>query len=134
MDQALRNFVRERAGNQCEYCRLPQSAGASVRFHIEHIRPRQHGGSDDAANLALACPNCNWHKGPNLSGIDPESGEIVPLFNPRQEKWANHFELVGFEILGVTPSGRASVQLLQLNLPERVDVRRVVGFFHSADS
>lgn len=71
MDASVRQFVRERAANRCEYCRLSQFEGGTIQFHIEHIRPRQHGGDDSVENLALACSTCNWHKGPNLSAIDP---------------------------------------------------------------
>lgn len=70
IDAATRQFVRERAGERCEYCGLPQQA-VGLRFHIEHVVARQHDGSDSPANLALACDRCNRHKGPNLSGIDP---------------------------------------------------------------
>jgi hypothetical protein len=75
MDVKLRQFVRMRAGQHCEYCRLPQEF-SELRFHIEHVTPRQHGGDDDADNLALACPDCNLRKGPNLTGIDPNTGEV----------------------------------------------------------
>ena len=69
MNNALREFVRQRANNRCEYCLLPQSAAAFFRFHIEHIRARQHGGEDVEENLALACPDCNARKGPNLTSV-----------------------------------------------------------------
>lgn len=127
MDESVRQRVRERAGNRCEYCQLPQEAGTSIRFHVEHVRPRQHGGDDNLENLALACPNCNWNKGPNMSAVDPETNMLIPLFNPRKDTWQNHFELEGFEIVGVTPVGRATVQLLRLNEPERIEVRRTLG-------
>ena len=77
MDVKLRQFVRARAGQRCEDCGLPQEF-SELRFHIEHVIPRQHGGDDDADNLALACPDCDLRKGPNLTGIDPQSGEVVP--------------------------------------------------------
>lgn len=76
MDGAVRKFVRERALDRCEYCRLPQSIGALIRFHVEHICPRQHGGGESPENLALACPNCNWHKGPNLAAVDPATNQV----------------------------------------------------------
>jgi 5-methylcytosine-specific restriction endonuclease McrA len=83
MDQATRQGVRVRAGDQCEYCRLPQEWSPLARLQIEHIRPKKHGGTDDDGNLALACIHCNCHKGSNLTGIDPQTEEIVELFNPR---------------------------------------------------
>jgi 5-methylcytosine-specific restriction endonuclease McrA len=73
MDVIRRQEVRSRAGDACEYCRLPQSA-IDRRFHVEHVIARQHGGGDDLDNLALACDRCNLYKGPNLTAIDPQSG------------------------------------------------------------
>ena len=105
MDSSVRQRVQQRAGNRCEYCRLPQSVAASVRFHVEHIRPRQHGGTDDIENLALACPNCNWRKGSNLTAVDSETGQLAMLFNPRSDQWHEHFALVGLEIVGLTITG-----------------------------
>ena len=66
MDAATRILVRTRARDSCEYCLLPQD-GCSLTHHFEHIVPRQHGGSDDPGNLALACHRCNLRKGPNLT-------------------------------------------------------------------
>ncbi|MGH8568319.1 MAG: HNH endonuclease [Gammaproteobacteria bacterium] len=123
MDPALRERVRTRAGQCCEYCRLHQGHAPFVGFHVEHIIPRQHGGSDDPSNLALACHHCNLHKGPNLTGIDPESGQIVPLFNPRHAAWEAHFALQGAHIVGLTPTGRATVRVLAMNALERVQFR-----------
>jgi 5-methylcytosine-specific restriction endonuclease McrA len=73
MDEQLRQTVRERADQRCEYCCLPQDAEPFFAYHVEHIVARQHGGSDDNENLALACYHCDAHKGPNLSGLDPEA-------------------------------------------------------------
>ena len=80
MDAALKHLVRQRADGRCEYCRLPQS-GANVPFEIDHIRSRHHRGPTTAANLALAC---NGYKGPNISGLDPVTDKLTPLFNPRR--------------------------------------------------
>lgn len=123
MNKAVRSRVRSRAHGRCEYCLLPETA-VNVPFHIEHIRARQHGGSDEPSNLALACDRCNLAKGPNLTGVDPESGEVVALFHPRREAWSDHFRLDGSQVVGLTPGGRASVQLLQMNTPRRVRMRR----------
>src|SRR5207247_658441 len=93
MDPAVRELVRTRASNACEYCRIPQEATPVIPFHVEHIVSRQHGGTDDPATLALACDRCNAYKGPNLTSIDPDSGVMVALFNPRQDVWTDHFVL-----------------------------------------
>lgn len=123
MDEAVRELVHRRANHRCEYCRLPQSAARFFSFHIEHIRAQQHRGSDDPSNLALACPDCNRFKGPNLTSVDPETDEVVPLFNPRVHAWDQHFTVRGAEIIGVTPIGRATVALLQVNEEERREMR-----------
>jgi hypothetical protein len=124
MDNALRSLVRQRAGDTCEYCRLPQAASRFVGFHVEHIIAHQHGGPTEPENLALACHFCNCHKGPNIAGLDPRTGELVPLFHPRRDRWADHFAWEGTIIVGRTPIGRATVQLLAMNDCQRVEVRQ----------
>lgn len=126
MDGPTSELVRQRAGHRCEYCRLPQHASA-LRFHIDHIVARQHGGSDDPANLALACPECNFQKGTNLSGIDPDTGVLTPLFHPRRDAWAEHFALVGARIAGKTATGRTTVWLLEMNTGDRLRWREVLA-------
>jgi hypothetical protein len=123
MDPAVANLVRDRAGERCEYCRLHQGDAPFFRFHIEHVIPKQHGGGDDPMNLALACQHCNLHKGTNLAGIDPENGQIVPLFNPRSDQWDAHFERRGIRVAGLTPAGRATVEVLQMNAAPRLELR-----------
>lgn len=123
MDAAVRQFVRERAGFRCEYCKLSQVEGATIRFHIEHVRPRQHGGDESIQNLALACSNCNWNKGPNLSAIDPRSNVVTRIYHPRIDLWSEHFALDGLEVVGLTDVGRATVRLLRMNTPESIDIR-----------
>ena len=123
IDAATRRRVRSRAENRCEYCGLPQEADRFFRFHIEHIVPKQHDGTDDLWNLALACHHCNLHKGPNLAGIDPYTGQMVPLFNPRAQRWDDHFEIQGTWIAGRTPIGRATVRVLSMNADEQRELR-----------
>lgn len=125
MDRAIRDLIRSRAGLCCEYCRLPQIY-SELAHHIEHIVAKQHGGSDEADNLALACHRCNLHKGPNLSGIDPRSGQVAPLFNPRHEGWLDHFSFDGEWIVGLTATGRATIQVLAMNDPRRRELRREI--------
>jgi hypothetical protein len=124
MKPAIQNLVRDRARHCCEYCGLPQSAVPAIAFHVEHILPRKHGGTDAADNLALACYFCNLHKGSNLAGIDPRTRAIVPLFDPRQHRWAQHFRWDGPVLMGRTATGRATVRVLAVNLPHRVRLRR----------
>jgi hypothetical protein len=123
MDVATRELVHRRANGRCEYCGLRQEAAPYFTFHVEHIRARRHQGSDDPSNLALACPDCNAKKGPNLATISAESGKIVALFHPRLHRWEELFVLVGAEIVGITEIGRATVQLLEMNEAERVAIR-----------
>jgi hypothetical protein len=113
--------VRSRAGGRCEYCCAPQAAFRR-RFHIEHIVARQHGGPTQLDNLALACWHCNLKKGPNLTGIDPDTGQIAELFHPRKDRWIGHFDMgmgtlrpLCIEVQGLTPIGRATVRVLGLN-------------------
>lgn len=94
-----------------------------ITFHVEHIVARQHAGSDSADNLALACDRCNAYKGPNLTSIDSDTGEITPLFNPRRHAWDTHFRFDGGEVVGLTPIGHATVRFLNMNAPRRVLLR-----------
>jgi hypothetical protein len=123
MDQALRMLIRSRAGDVCEYCRLPQAASRFARFHIEHVIARQHGGLTEPNNLAMACSFCNFHKGPNIASLDPDSGQLVSLFHPRWDHWPEHFAWQGTVAVGRTAIGRATVQLLAMNDWQRVELR-----------
>jgi hypothetical protein len=123
MRVSLEQRVRSRAGAACEYCRMPQSA-FRFSFPLDHITAKQHGGKRQFNNLALACTKCNLYKGPNLSGIDPLAGRIVPLFHPRRDSWADHFQWRGPRIVGLTPTGRATIRVLNMNNPASVSIRR----------
>ena len=124
MELAVRELVRRRAGNACEYCRIPQDATPLISFHIEHIVSRQHGGPDAPDALALARDRCNAYKGPDLASIDPDTNTVVPLFHPRQDNWGDHFAVQGGYIIGLTAKGRATVRLLNMNAPRRVELRK----------
>jgi HNH endonuclease len=123
MDPDVRSRVRTRAGDRCEYCGLDQDREPFYRFHIEHIVAKQHGGAHDLKNLALACFYCNVHKGTNLATVDPTTAQIVPLFNPRLDRWDEHFVRRGVLIVGLSAIGRATVQLLKMNATERLELR-----------
>jgi hypothetical protein len=98
-------------------------------FHIEHIVPVSKGGPSDSQNLALACPACNLHKSNRLSTIDPETGPDTPLFNPRTERWNEHFEWEGEFLKGRTAVGRATIEAFDLNNPRRIQIRRAERLF-----
>lgn len=125
MDKRLDQEVRRRAKDICEYCRMPQTFYRH-RFVIDHIIARQHGGPTTPENLALCCLPCNRYKGPNVAGIDPESGELTRLFHPRRDRWADHFEWHGPELVGLAPIGRATVAVLAMNHSKYVAVRHAL--------
>jgi len=106
MDAATRQFVRGRAAERCEYCHLPQAAAPFLGFHLEHIEAQQHVLDDSPDNLALACPDCNRHKGPNLSTLDSRTRQLVRLFHPRRDTWDEHFEFRGALLVGLTDVAR----------------------------
>jgi hypothetical protein len=122
MDATTRDLIPRRAGDRCEYCGLRQEHCA-LTHHVEHIVAKQHGGSDDADNLALACQRCNLHKGPNLTGIDAQTGKVANLFHPRRDRWSDHFRFDGPEVAGLTAVRRATVQVLKMNDARRLEVR-----------
>ena len=119
---AVRRVVRERAGNCCEYCRISQRAERRP-FEMDHTRPLRHGGRTVAENLAFACAPCNLWKGPNLTAFDPAEDRPEFLFDPRRDVWADHFELRGGAVAGLTPTSRATVAFLKMNEPARVRLR-----------
>jgi hypothetical protein len=106
-------------------------------FSTDHIIAEQHDGATTLENLAYACASCNRHKGPNIAGVDPESGALVPLFNPREAQWQDHFRFEGPTIVGRSPLGRATVIVLNVNDPESVVLRELLmrlGEFPSVNS
>lgn len=123
MNESTKVLVRERARDRCEYCYLHQDDSPLAVLHIEHVIPKKHGGTDDTDNLALACIDCNLHKGPNLTGIDPETDEITELFHPRRHEWEDHFEWKDIFIVGLTPIGRTTVRVFNMNSEERLSCR-----------
>jgi hypothetical protein len=125
MDAALQRLVRERANSRCEYCRLPQ-AWSRVPFEFDHVIARKHRGRTVAGNLALACYYCNVYKGPNISGLDPLTGKLTPLFHPRRHKWTYHFRYQGGELIGRTAIGRTTADLLRINQPNRIALRELL--------
>ena len=127
LSQVIKQAVHQRANGCCEYCKL-SAEDAAVPFHVDHIIPRKHDGSDEIDNLCLACFDCNMYKSHDLTGFDPETGKITPLFNPRQHDWSDHFDIqMDLQIHGLTPQGRTTVRVLKINQRERVEDRRALS-------
>lgn len=118
-------LVARRAGHRCEYCRAPEAI-FNLPFEVEHIDPTSRSGSDDESNRALACRSCNVFKSDRIDGFDEVTGEIVRLFHPRIDVWEEHFrvDIDSGNILGLTPAGRATIAVLQMNRPSQVSARR----------
>lgn len=125
MASKLHTQVWQRAQSICEYCRMPQQFDP-LPHEVDHIISRKAGGPTQLHNLALACFSCNNHKGPNLSGIDPEGDpeKAVQLYHPRKDDWREHLEWQGAVLIGRTPTGRETIEILQINLPMRVELRQ----------
>lgn len=119
--------VFERAEGCCEYCRS-QVRFAVQPFSIEHIVPRSRGGKTNMDNLALACQGCNNHKYTTVHGRDPVTGEIVPIYHSRHQQWSDHFAWSEdcTLIIGLTPTGRTTVEVLCLNRKGLVNLRRIL--------
>lgn len=123
----LARLVRERAVDQCEYCRLPQSSQEAT-FHIDHILPRKSGGPTISENLALACVTCSLKKAARTHADDPETGLITLLFNPRSQTWDDHFDwTMDWRVLGLSPCGRVTVDALGMNRPAAVSIRSLLA-------
>ncbi len=149
---ALRQRVLERAANRCEYCLYPQTL-SFLTFEVEHIVAEKHGGKTEEENLALACPFCNRFKGTDLGSLDPLTGQLIPFYNPRTQRWADHFTLVVTDqdqteetgkslqpepekekgavspkgkIRAITPQGRVTERILHFNDPDRIQERSLL--------
>jgi hypothetical protein len=124
ISKRLRDRIRRQADDRCGYCLSPQKLVLG-QLEIEHLLPRALGGKDDEDNLWLACRMCNGYKGKQIKAIDPQTEQPAALFNPRKQKWSEHFMWSedGSMIIGLTPTGRATVEALQLNNPLALVVR-----------
>jgi HNH endonuclease len=125
VSDSLRQFVANRAGNRCEYCLL-HADNAYFRHQVDHILSRKHGGLSISSNLALACIRCNAWKGTDLGTIELKGGLLIAFFNPRQDKWLEHFVCRGALIEPLTPRGEVTARLLRFNLDKRVAERRLL--------
>jgi len=137
IDDTIKEIIRKRASYLCEYCHSSERI-STTRFTVDHLIPRSIGGNDNLDNLALACRRCNERRYNFVAGFDEKTQAVVPLFNPRQQNWSEHFiwSADGRQIIGVTPIGRATCKRLDMNderYPEGDSIRSVRGFWFQAD-
>jgi HNH endonuclease len=125
ISDSLRQQIRQRSGNRCEYCWSHQDYVMGI-LQVDHAHPVSKGGLDTLDNLCLACELCNLYKSAKTTAIDPQTQSEVELFNPRQQQWSDHFAWSqdGTEMIGLTACGRATVVALKLNNSLSVTVRR----------
>jgi len=126
VSSGLRREIHQRALGRCEYCLLSQE-DAFFPHEPDHVIAEKHRGATTIENLALACFDCNRFKGSDIASIDPDTGNLVALFNPRTQKWNEHFSLTGGLIIALNPIASATVDLLKLNLPARVEAREALA-------
>lgn len=126
----IRRQIFERAHGNCEYCKNQQNY-STAPFSVEHILPWSKGGGNTLGNLALSCPACNSHKYTKQTALDPLTRKFVPLFNPRSQAWEEHFtwDETLTQILGLSPTGRATVKCLKMNRVESINLRMVLAAF-----
>ena len=122
ISSSLRQQVIERADNRCEYCGLSQK-GQAATFHIDHVIPVVEDGQTNLENLALACVSCSLFKSARVAVLDPDTSRHVPVFNPRDQIWGEHFRWNGVFLVGLTPTGRATLTALKMNRPVIIAIR-----------
>lgn len=123
MDARLEAQVWRRARHRCEYCGFPAHF-TRVPFQMDHIIAEKHRGATALDNLALSCFFCNTFKGPNLAGVDPDTGEVTRLYHPRRDRWPDHFRWNGPVLEARTAVGRTTIEVLRINRPDAIAVRR----------
>jgi HNH endonuclease len=122
---SLRRKVTSRAQGCCEYCLKPEILSFSPH-EVDHTIAEKHGGRTTEVNLALACKLCNIYKGSDIASIDPQTNEVTPLYNPRRDRWSEHFQLAPTaEFVALSSQARATIRILQLNRVDRVEERRL---------
>ena len=119
----LRRHVEARAQGRCEYCGLAQE-GQEAHFHIDHVVPVVVGGPTTLENLAVACVSCSLRKSARQTAMDPTTGEMTSIYNPRQDRWKVHFRWDGVKVVGLTQTGRATIDALSLNRLSILRIRR----------
>ena len=127
LPKSVRLLVSQRAKGYCEYCRSHEDYGTGP-FNVEHIIPSSAGGGDHPENLAYSCSGCNGHKFTKLTAIDLVSEKEASMFNPRWQEWNQHFlwDETSMVILGLTPTGRATIDALKMNRIQLVNLRKAL--------
>jgi hypothetical protein len=125
MATSLRTAVRQRARGRCEYCHLPED-DTVLPHTLDHIRARKHRGPTTLRNTCYACAYCNSAKGSNAAGYDTETDKLIRLFNPRTDRWSDHFEWHGATAAGKTAVGRTTIEVLRINQAERIAHRKLL--------
>jgi len=122
----LKQRIRTQFSDCCAYCRTAEYLTVVI-FEVEHIVPQVAGGKTELDNLCLACPTCNRHKATRQTAIDPQTKTVVALFHPQQNHWADHFTWSedNSTLIGLTSTGRATVEALRMNRPQLVRVRKM---------
>jgi 5-methylcytosine-specific restriction endonuclease McrA len=121
----LRRLVSRRAADRCEYCLLHEE-DSFYAHQPDHVIALKHGGLTIEDNLAWACHRCNRLKGTDIASVDPKTKRIVRLFNPRRDKWSDHFRVERGRIIPLTPVAEVTVFLLKLNAISNVEMRKVL--------
>ena len=125
INEDLRAEIAQRAEWHCEYCLIHREDSA-FPHEVDHIVSRKHGGSSTPNNLAYACVICNRYKGSDVASIELRTGEVIRLFDPRRDRWTDHFRIDGALIEPITIVGSTTARLLRLNAPERILERRIL--------
>jgi len=120
----LRRQVTARAGRICEYCLIHED-DTFFGCHVDHIVSEKHGGLTEIANLAFACTFCNLHKGSDIASLN-HAGSLTRFFNPRTDRWPQHFALVGAVIEPLTSIGEVTARIFQFNMTDRILERQAL--------
>ena len=125
----IKRSVITRANFRCEYCLMSENV-SFYSFHIEHIKSVKHGGTSNLSNLAYSCPDCNYCKGSDIGSFVNDDDDIIRFFNPRKDKWHDHFELVDSAIYGKTDIGKTTERIFKFNDSDRLIFRRQLASFN----
>lgn len=116
----------EKPEPRCAYCQSPERL-LGIPLEADHIIPEAAGGETSLENLCLCCRSCNGYKGTKTNAPDPQTGRRIRLFHPKRQNWSIHFawSQEGSRIVGLTPTGRATVEALNMNHPLIVNLRHL---------